>query len=562
MSHDHRRSNSDRPLLAAIAVILVAFVAATIAGKTDPHANGRAVGHAAESRDGHDEEPENQERGQDAKAIEKNDGGYDSNSPVVSHPDLYAVTPFVLLLGAIAIFPLLRFTNHWWESNRNRFIAAIALSLVTIAYYGFIYEHGGGTKVLHMLEHAVLREYFPFIVLLFSLYTISGGIRISGNVRPRPLTNTIFIGFGGLLASFIGTTGAAMLLIRPLLDTNRNRNHVQHTVVFFIFVACNCGGCLLPIGDPPLFLGYLRGVAFLWTMHALLLPWFVVNFALLAIYFAWDRFICFPREEKPDNLTDETEPNPLSVAGLWPNVLLLLGIIFSIALLDPSKPFPGTGGWKPCLYLREVVQIGLVGLSLLLGSKQIRIENKFSYDAIVEVASLFIGIFICMQPVIEILRIEGKQLGVDTPRKAFWATGGLSAVLDNAPTYVVFYKTAQSQTERFFPNADPSVPGDTFAESVSLAGAKAVEMTHEGETIGVDKVRARNDAAMAMLVGISLGAVFMGAMTYIGNGPNFMVRAIAEESGVKMPSFFGYVFFYSAPILLPVFFVTAYMFLN
>jgi len=555
-------------MLIAIAVIVVAFIAATIAGKTDPNVGHHGGGRAAESQDEHGDEAEDHEHDADdeerehgetadAKEIE----GGDHGSPV-HPPDLYAVTPFVLLLGAIAVFPLLRVTEHWWESNRNRFLFAASLSAVTIAYYWFVYDHGGGAKVVHVLEHAVLKEYFPFIVLLFSLYTISGGIRISGDVAAHPSTNAIFIGLGGLLASFIGTTGAAMLLIRPLLETNRERKYVQHTVVFFIFVACNCGGCLLPIGDPPLFLGYLRGVAFLWTMHALWLPWLAVNVALLVIYYVWDRFVCYPREEETNVRRDENEVNPLSVDGLWPNVLLLLGVIFSVALLDPSKPFPGTDGWHPYLYLREVVQIGLVGLSLLLGSKQIRIDNKFNYHAIVEVAALFIGIFVCMQPAIEILKVEGKQLGVNTPEKAFWATGGLSAVLDNAPTYVVFFKTAHSQTERFFPTADPPVPGDRFADAVSLAGENAVEMTHAGKTIGVDEVRARNDAAMAMLIGISLGAVFMGATTYIGNGPNFMVRAIAEESGVKMPSFFGYVLFYSAPILLPVFFVATLIFLK
>jgi len=505
---EHRaHSCSNGPLLLGIAVVIALFALATWMEWTIPHATHEEhVAHA-------------------------------------HHPAYFAITPFALLLGAIAVLPLLRWTEHWWESNLNRFIVAAVLAVVTMAYYLFVYEHGGVEKATEVLNHAILAEYIPFIVLLFSLYTISGGIRISGDVPAHPLTNTTFIALGGLLASFIGTTGAAMLLIRPLLETNRERKHVQHTVVFFIFVACNCGGCLLPIGDPPLFLGYLMGVNFLWTMWNLWLPWLVVNAALLVVYYLWDHCFCYPKETKTDIRRDETEIRPLRVTGLWPNVLLLLGVIFSVALLapDPNKPFPGTP-WVPWLYLREVVQLALVAMSLLLGSQAVRTANKFNYHAIIEVAALFIGIFICMQPAIEILNVKGEKLHVSTPQRAFWATGGLSSVLDNAPTYVVFFKTASASFES---------EGDDFARSVSLTGSE----------VGDAKIRQRNQSAAAMLLGISLGAVFMGAMTYIGNGPNFMVRAIAEQSGVRMPSFFGYVVKYSVPVLIPVFVIATLIFL-
>jgi len=446
-------------------------------------------------------------------------------------PPLWTVTPFVLLLAAIAVLPLIPHTMHWWESNLNRFIVALGLGLVTLAYYAFFHQalieshwpgHGfvepqdGGVQwefIKAVLGNAILQEYVPFIVLLFSLYTITGGIRIAGDVEASPLTNTAFMAVGGMLASLIGTTGAAMLLIRPLLETNRERKLVAHTVVFYTFIVCNCGGCLLPIGDPPLFLGYLQGVDFVWTLK-LWPEWLFVNGLLLAIYWAADHFYFHPREAARDIKRDIAEVRRLKTSGLGVNGPLLVGIVLAVALLDPSKTFPGTS-WHPWMYFREAVQLGLVVVSLTLGSRRPRYENRFNYDAIIEVAALFIGIFICMQPALQILNAEGAYL-VERfnmgPGKFFWATGALSSFLDNAPTYLVFFQTAY----------DPKLAG--------------------GPTAGVPE---------PLLVAISLGAVFMGAMTYIGNGPNFMVKAIAEKSGVKMPSFFGYMA-YSVLVLLPI----------
>jgi Na+/H+ antiporter NhaD/arsenite permease-like protein len=338
----------------------------------------------------------------------------------------------------------------------------------------------------------------------------------------HPLINCGFLAAGAVLASFIGTTGAAMLLIRPLLETNRERKRVQHTVIFFIFIVCNCGGLLLPLGDPPLFLGYLLGVRFLFTL-VLFKEWLLVNGSLLAIYFIWDRFWHYPREQRGDIARDESRVHRLRFGGLWPNALLLLGVILAVAMLSPGKMFPGTN-WRPWLYLREVVQLGLVGLALALGSEHLRQMNRFNYAAILEVAALFFGIFICMQPAMQILKVEGPNLGLTEPWQYFWATGGLSSVLDNAPTYVVFFQTAKALTKQ--------------------AGLSPTEA-------GV---------AVELLVAVSLGAVFMGANTYIGNGPNFMVKAIAEKSGVKMPSFFGYML-YSVGILIPLFILVTYIFL-
>jgi len=463
---------------------------------------------------------------------EHGSAGQAHGAPAASsaRPPLWTVTPFLLLLGSIAVLPLIRYTEQWWESNLHRFYVAAGLAFVTLLYYALFHQqpvegHWPSHYIAQpagdviqtglawtVLENAILAEYIPFIVLLFSLYTITGGIRIEGDLRANPMTNATFMAIGGLLASFVGTTGAAMALIRPLLETNRERKHVQHTIVFFIFVVCNCGGCLLPIGDPPLFLGYLRGVDFTWTL-SLWPQWLFVNSLLLLIYCLLDGLYFYPREKAKDIQRDASQVKQLSFYGLWPHVALVGGVVLSVAFLDPSKPLAGTS-WHPWMFLREVVQLGLVAISLKLGSDAVRRANNFNYHAIVEVAALFVGIFICMQPALQILHVAGPNLGIDTPAKFFWITGGLSSVLDNAPTYVVFFETARTV----------SGPGSELVAGV----------------------------AERFLVPVSLGAVFMGAMTYIGNGPNFMVKAIAEKSGVRMPSFFGFVFFYSVPILLPV----------
>jgi Na+/H+ antiporter NhaD/arsenite permease-like protein len=453
-------------------------------------------------------------------------------------PPFWTVIPFVLLLAGIAVLPLIPATSHWWESNLNRFKVAGGLALLTLAYYALLHNatieghwpahylvapsSGLGTAFVNtILANAMLQEFVPFIVLLFSLYSISGGIRIAGDLEARPLVNATFMGVGAILASIIGTTGAAMLLVRPLLETNRERKHVAHTLVIFIFIVCNCGGCLLPIGDPPLFLGYLEGVPFLWTMR-FWPEWLFVNGCLLATYLALDGLWFHRKEARPDIDRDVRRTHRIRVAGWQINAPLLLGVVLAVALLDPGKAFPGTD-WHPWMYLREVVQLGLVGISLWFGDHQIRDENLFTFGAIIEVAALFVGIFICMQPALQILGIEGSKLGLATPAHFFWASGSLSSVLDNAPTYLVFFKTAQS------------LPPDPHITPVA----------------GVDPL---------ILAAISLGSVFMGAMTYIGNGPNFMVRAIAESSGVKMPSFFGYMV-YSFLILLPILALTVWLFL-
>jgi Na+/H+ antiporter NhaD/arsenite permease-like protein len=276
----------------------------------------------------------------------------------------------------------------------------------------------------------------------------------------------------------------------------------------------------LPLGDPPLLLGFLRGVPFLWTLK-LWPEWLFVNGLLLAVYYIWDRFWCYGREPASGHSRcHEVQHWSLRFHGLWPNVALLLGVILCVALLNPHKPLPGTS-WRPWLYLREALQLALTLLSLLLGRAVVRKQNRFNYSAIGEVAALFVGIFVCMQPPLQILHAHGAELGLRLPGQFFWFTGGLSAVLDNAPTYLVFFETARA-----------------------LGGEPLVA--------GVQEL---------LLTAISLGAVFLGAMTYIGNGPNFMVKAIADESGVKMPGFFGFLA-YSVPVLLPLFVLTSWIFLR
>ena len=526
-------AGSQRGVLAAILAVVVFYLLTALAGWPQ---QGTDLVLKAEHAEASDEF---------AEGNHKTDGHGKKASlptavPMCPPPAYWMVTPFVLLLAAIAVLPLFHFSEQWWESNGNKFLVAGGLGLATLLYYALVHAdpiqcHFLGQGVIHpgdggfswtlpaaVIANAIFQDFVPFIVLLFSLYTITGGVRIEGDLPAHPITNTVFIAVGGLLASFIGTTGAAMLLIRPLLETNRQRTYVSHTVVFFIFVVCNCGGCLLPLGDPPLFLGYLQGVPFLWTA-SLWREWLFVNAALLALYFAWDCWWCYPRETPPDVVRDETRVHRLRFGGLWPNIPLLALVVLAVALLDPSKEFPGTH-WHPWLYLREVTLLTLVGLSLALGPASVRHGNKFNYGAIIEVAALFVGIFLCMQPALQILHEKGPALGVNTAAKFFWTTGALSSVLDNAPTYLVFFETARALHETGIQTTNVGIP-DT------------------------------------LLAAISLGAVFMGANTYIGNGPNFMVKTIAEKSGVKMPSFFGYMI-YSGLVLIPLFIATTFIFIR
>lgn len=444
--------------------------------------------------------------------------------PQALPPNILSVIPFVGLLLCIAILPVLPRTARWWHSNLNRLLAALVAAAATVICYAFTL---GGGRVITLLSHAVLQDYIPFIVLLFSLYVIGGGISLSGDFPAHPSTNTAFLAVGTVIASLIGTTGASMLLIRPLLQTNSERKHVRHTVIFFIFLVSNIGGCLLPLGDPPLFLGYLRGVPFLWTL-GLWKEWAFSSTILLVIYYLWDRR-AYRRESNTAIALDEAIRVPLKLRGGF-NLLLLAVVVACVAMITPGPTIPDASS-RAFPYTRELIMLIITATSFLLTPRAVRAANRFNYHAIIEVAVLFLGIFICVQAPIEILHASGNTLTpyLHSPAAFFWGTGTLSSFLDNAPTYVVFFETAVTLTP------------DHAIGALSLPGGSAI--------------------MPSTLAAISLGAVFMGANTYIGNGPNFMVRTIAEQEGVKMPGFFGYML-YSIGILVPLFALVTLLFLR
>src|SRR5712691_7702469 len=406
-------------------------------------------------------------------------------------PPVYWIIPFGAMLLAIAILPLT--APHWWEANRNKLIVSVLLGAPVLALY-LVRQPGALTSMAG--------EYVAFIILVAGLYAISGGILLRGDLEATPATNTVFLALGATLASLIGTTGASMLLIRPLLQTNRERRRVKHTVVFFIFLVSNIGGLLTPLGDPPLFLGYLQGVPFTWTFR-LWRPWLTMVGTLLVTYFIWDS-TQHARESITARRRDRERIEPLRVRGAG-NGVLLAGVVLPVALLHAP--------------VREVVIVALAGLSLWRTPRSIRRANGFTAAPMVEVAVLFFGIFLTMIPALELLRLRGHELGVREPWQFFWASGLLSSFLDNAPTYLTF-----------------------------LALGQGLRLTNE--IVGVPH---------AILAAVSIGSVAMGANSYIGNAPNFMVKAIAEASGIRMPGFFAYMA-YSGGVLIPLFVALTYLF--
>ncbi len=451
---------------------------------------------------------------------------------------IWSIVPFAGMLLSIAILPLAE--GEWWESHELHvavFWAAIFLIPFTIRF--------GPEITAEQLSEVIIGDYIPFITLLLGLFVVAGGIHVRGSIVGTTRNNVILLLVGSLLASFIGTTGAAMLLIRPVLRANQWRRRKAHVVVFFIFMVANMGGCLTPLGDPPLFLGYLRGVPFFWTL-AHIWPILLLNMLLLCIVFIGvDRhFIKLEGPEGRDalELMDAAdERTPIHLDGAHNFAFLAIIIIAVIlngsiprieAFIDPStgKTF-GFDVFGVHIGIDYITQIGLILVALALSwtttPKAVRKRNSFEWAPITEVAKLFIGIFITMIPALALLRTHGGSIGIDTPLEFFWATGLLSSFLDNSPTYVVFL-TAAGAIETLAPAV--------VVTSVGVVG------THT-------------------LLAISAGAVFMGALTYIGNAPNFMVKSIAERGNVNMPSFFGYMG-WSLAILLPIFVVdTVFFFL-
>jgi len=427
--------------------------------------------------------------------------------------------PFVVLLGAMAVLPLIPATEHWWERNMSKLALSGALGLIALAWLAL---NLGAEAALHAAAHGAL-EYVPFIVLLLSLYVIAGGVRLEGRLPASTTANTTMLAIGAVLANLLGTTGASMLLITPLLRSNAHRTYRVHTVIFFIFLVSNVGGCLLPIGDPPLFLGFLRGVPFFWTA-SLWREWLVALVMLLAIYAVLDRQL-----QRREPLGSRGAPGGRVRIHGWPSVGLLLLAVVVVAVVQHDRPLPLLGFTPPPLG-REFALLALAGMSLGFEPWRARKSHGFSLAPMAEVAALFAGIFLAMQVPLAVLGAKGAELSLDAPWKLFWATGLLSSALDNAPTYLVFLEVARGATQQ-------------------AAGDGMVPLGAEGWVRG------------DLLTGVSLGAVFMGAMTYIGNGPNLMVRAIAAREGVRMPGFGGYAA-WAATILIPVFALVTWLFLR
>ena len=463
--------------------------------------------------------------------VEAHDGVVTAAVKLGDRLHVSAVAPFALLLLSIALFPLLN--PHWWEHNRNKGIIAAVLSIPVIVGLSFFGHHG-----LEAMEHAG-KEYVSFLLLLGSLFIISGGIYVRGALHGSPFLNTMFLGLGACIANFIGTTGASMLLIRPLLRANQRRSHVVHVVVFFLFVVSNCGGLLTPLGDPPLFLGFLKGVPFGWTFR-LAPQWAFVNGVLLFVFFIWDSIVirreaATPQQEEA--LETPLSPEPFGVDGKHN----FLGLAAIVAIIYSCGQGYGNGFFQSFLPghdetwpfgVQETLMAATAFVCYLLTAKSTREKNRFGFGPIFEVAILFAGIFITMIPALAILNVNGKSLGVDTPAKFFWASGLLSSFLDNAPTYLTFAVTACGM------QGINTEDGAYLREFLSLPEAAG---------------------AVRILAAISCGSVLMGANTYIGNGPNFMVKAIAEENNVKMPGFFGYMA-YSVCILIPIFICVTFLF--
>jgi Na+/H+ antiporter NhaD/arsenite permease-like protein len=456
--------------------------------------------------------------------------------PLGKRLPLFFVVPFVALLAAIAFLPAV--AGHWWEENVNKAKVAALAALPIVALLPFDFGWVGFDALLENFA-----EYVSLMAVLGALFIVCGGIVVEGTPRGTPLVNAAILAVGAVLANLIGTTGASMILIRPLLRANAHRRRIAHVPIFLIFIVANCGGLLTPLGDPPLFLGYLAGVPFGWTLR-LFPAWLLVNSALLAIFLACD-WIALARERRENDLTnsaagataypsaafDAERQTPdarrtLRVRGFANIALLLLivGIVFAggRGLLN--------GGVRWPFGVQEVLFALLAIVSLRFTRRELREQNRFSFKPIVEVAVLFAGIFVTMTPALAILHARGSGLGLTEPWHYFWASGLFSSVLDNAPTYLAFTATAAG------------------AHGLPAQGrflAHALE---------------RPEAGLApILAAISCGCVFMGALTYIGNGPNFMVRAIAQESNVQMPGFVKFTV-YAAMVLVPLFAVVTIVF--
>jgi Na+/H+ antiporter NhaD/arsenite permease-like protein len=419
---------------------------------------------------------------------------------------LWSILPFVCLLASIAVVPLV--FGRWWDKNSNKLLLSVGLSLPVLAV---VIPRG-----LHLLTESLV-DYFSFIVLLGALFIISGGIFIKGQFSGTPLVNTGFLAVGALLANVIGTTGASVLLIRPFLRANHHRQRTAHLGVFFIFIVSNTAGLLTPLGDPPLFLGFLRGVPFQWTL-GLFPVWAAVVGALLLVFNLYDQYI-FTKEdvETPGALVEDVQSRKKVHLEGGHNFLYLLGVMGAAI---------GSGYFGWLRGVQESIMIAMALLSWFTTPRSVHQLNHFHFHPILEVAAVFSGIFVTMIPALKILEHSAPSLNLQQPWQYFWMSGALSGFLDNAPTYLTFCAMASG------------VVGGSVENLSTLL---------------------HTDLGASLLRAISCGSVFMGANTYIGNGPNFMVKSIAERAGVKMPSFGGYML-YSGAILIPIFVIVTLVF--
>ena len=407
----------------------------------------------------------------------------------------------------------------FWESNRNKLIVALILGIPTAVW---MISNGLTTE----LEHTIVFDYLPFVVLLGSLFVITGGIFISGDIEATPRNNTILLAIGAVLASLMGTTGASMLLIRPLLKINSERKKKVHSILFFIAIVANAGGLLTPLGDPPLFMLYLRGVHFTWFLN-LLPEWLVTNLILLIVYYIVD-VRQYKKENSEDIAFDKSNVKKIRIEGNL-NFVWLLGVVLSVAIINPLT-IPSLGNSDYATLIREVVILGLAACSLIFTKKEVHQNNEFSWSPILEVAYLFLGIFITMVPVLAYLESNAATIGINHPIQFYYFTGALSSFLDNTPTALTFYSLALGLVEH-----SPQL----FTHLPMVANIPA-----------------------NYLAAISTGAVFFGSMTYIGNGPNFMVKSIAEEQKIPMPHFFAYMYKFSLIVLLPIFIIVQLLFIH
>lgn len=454
----------------------------------------------------------------------------------------WSILPFIILLLAIAVVPLI--DRSWWE----RYYPAVCVSLgvVTIGYYLFVLRN------TEQLLHTGM-EYISFIVLIGSLFVVSGGIHIRIKGKSKPLANTFLLAIGAVVSNVLGTTGASMILLRPYLRMNRYRIQPYH-VVFFIFVVSNMGGALTPIGDPPLFLGYLRGIPFFWVAEHLWLKWLVGMVAVLGVFYVID-LINFGRLSASVRHGAEGAEAEGEVSGLQ-NVFFLAVILAAVFISDPPL-------------VREVLMVLAAGGSYLTTHHELHRKNDFNFHPIMEVAILFLGIFATMMPALNWLQANAASIGIHSPGQFYWSTGSLSAFLDNAPTYLSLLTAGFGLLVP--PEAVAQLQDIIREHGTDLSSTFALQGEGIRNTMGIllryhyDLVASGNvpqDIIMssyllgnhqAYVQAISLGAVFFGACTYIANGPNFMVKSIAEHSGVPCPSFFGYVFRYTLPVLIPIF---------